>query len=47
ENQVYVTRRDLAKARLDTLLAQLKLKAAVGALGEADLEQINALLEVR
>jgi len=47
ENQVYVTRRDLAKARLDTLLAQLKLKAAVGTLGEADLEQINALLEVR
>ncbi|WP_300332069.1 TolC family outer membrane protein [Accumulibacter sp.] len=47
ENQVYVTRRDLAKARLDTLLAQLKLKAAVGTLGEADLEQINALLEIQ
>lgn len=43
ENQVYVTKRDLAKARFDTLLAQLKLKASVGSLGEADLEQINPL----
>jgi outer membrane protein len=34
-NQVYVTRRDLAKARFDTLLAQLKLKAAVGSLSES------------
>src|SRR5574343_566454 len=45
ENQVYVTRRDLAKATFDTLLAQLKLKAAVGALGEADLLRVNALLD--
>jgi outer membrane protein len=45
ENQVYVTRRDLAKARFDTLLSQLKLKSAVGSLGEADLEQINPLFE--
>ena len=45
ENQVYVTKRDLAKARFDTLMAQLKLKAAVGSLGEADLEQINPLFE--
>lgn len=45
ENQVYVTKRDLAKARFDTLLAQLKLKASVGSLGEADLEQINPLFE--
>lgn len=45
ENQVYVTKRDLAKARFDTLLAQLKLKAAVGALSESDLEQINPLFE--
>ena len=45
ENQLYVTKRDLAKARFDTLLAQLKLKAAVGSLGEADLEQINPLFE--
>ena len=44
ENQVYVTRRDLAKATFDTLMAQLKLKAAVGTLGEDDVAQINALL---
>ena len=30
EQQVYSTRRDLAKARYDTLMAQLRLKAAVG-----------------
>ena len=45
ENQVYVTRRDLAKATFDTLMAQLKLKAAVGALSEDDLSKINALLD--
>ncbi|MDR3221382.1 MAG: TolC family outer membrane protein [Candidatus Accumulibacter sp.] len=45
EQQVYVTRRDLAKARFDTLLAQLELKAAVGTLSEADLERINPLFE--
>jgi outer membrane protein len=45
ENQVYVTRRDLAKATLDTLMAQLKLKAAVGSLSEDDVAQINALLD--
>ena len=45
DNQLYVTRRDLAKARFDTLLAQLKLKAAVGALSEADLQAINPLFE--
>lgn len=45
ENQVYATRRDLAKATLDTLMSQLKLKAAVGTLGESDIEQVNALLD--
>lgn len=45
ENQVYQTRRDFAKAALDTLMAQLRLKAAVGALGEDDLLQANALLD--
>ncbi|HSN64365.1 MAG TPA: TolC family outer membrane protein, partial [Azonexus sp.] len=34
DNQVYVTRRDLAKAVLDTLMSQLRLKAAVGTLSE-------------
>ncbi len=45
EQQLYSTKRDLAKARFDTLLAQLKLKAAVGALGEDDLQRVNALFE--
>lgn len=45
EQQVFSTRRDLAKARFDTLMAQLKLKAAIGALGDADVEQVNALLD--
>ena len=45
EQQVYSTQRDLARARFDTLLAQLKLKAAVGSLSEADLEAINPLFE--
>jgi len=47
EQQVYSTQRDLAKARFDTLLAQLKLKATVGALGEDDLQQVNALFEAK
>ena len=37
ENQVYVTRRDLAKATLDTLMAQLRLKSVTGALGDEDI----------
>lgn len=45
ENQVYTARRDLAKATFDTLMAQLRLKAAVGALDEAALAQVNALLD--
>jgi outer membrane protein len=47
EQQVYSTQRDLAKARFDTLLAQLKLKATVGALGEQDLQQVNTLFEAK
>lgn len=45
EQQVQTTRRDLAKARFDTLMAQLRLKSAVGALLEEDLSAINALLD--
>lgn len=45
EQQLTTTRRDLAKARLDTLLAQLRLKAAVASLGEEDLLAVNALLD--
>ena len=44
EQQLYATKRDLYKARLDTLLAQLRLKSAVGALGEDDVRQANGLL---
>ncbi|MDB5769154.1 MAG: tolC [Collimonas fungivorans] len=44
QQQLYSTRRDLAKARYDTLMNSLKLKSAVGALKEEDLQQINALL---
>lgn len=44
EQQLYRVRRDLFKARVDTILAGLKLKAAVGTLGEADLQSVNTLL---
>lgn len=44
EQQVFQTRRDLAKAYHDTLMARLRLKGAVGALDEPDLQEINALL---
>jgi outer membrane protein len=37
-------RRDLASARYQTLLSMLRLEAAVGALGEEDLDAINRLL---
>ncbi|GHU44308.1 outer membrane protein [Betaproteobacteria bacterium] len=45
EQQVFTTRRDLARAYHDTLLARLRLKAAVGTLAEADIAEINALLK--
>jgi len=45
QSQLYDTRQKLAKARLDTLLAKLRLKQATGNLTEADLAAINALLE--
>lgn len=45
ENQVYVTRRDLAKAALDTIIAQFRLKAAVGTLSDDDVIAANTLLD--
>ncbi len=45
QSQLFDTRQKLAKARLDTLIAQLKLKSAMGSLSEDDLAAINALLE--
>jgi outer membrane protein len=44
EQQLYTSRRDLAKARYDTLFQGLKLKAAAGVLAETDLAAINGLL---
>ena len=47
QQQLYSTRRDLAKARYDTMVNGLKLKALAGSLAEADLAQLNSLLEAR
>ncbi|MBK9395421.1 MAG: TolC family outer membrane protein [Uliginosibacterium sp.] len=44
QTQLADTQQKLARARYDAILAQLKLKAAVGALSVADFEEINALL---
>lgn len=44
QQQLYSTRRDLSKARYDTLVNGLKLKAAAGVLKEEDLAQVNGLL---
>ncbi len=45
QSQLFDARQKLAKARLDTLIAQLKLKSAAGSLSEDDLAAINVLLE--
>lgn len=45
QSQLSETMQQLSRARYDTLLAQLRLKAAVGALQEKDVEDINALLQ--
>ena len=45
QSQLFDTRQRLAKARLDTLVSQLRLKSAAGSLSEDDLAAINALLE--
>lgn len=44
QRQLYSTQRDLAKARYDTIMNGLRLKAAAGTLKEADLAPVNALL---
>lgn len=46
QQQLYATQRDLAKARYDTLMNSLQLKAAAGTLQEQDLVQINTLLTI-
>lgn len=45
ETQFFDTFRQLSRARYDTLVAQLKLKNAAGALTEDDLKAVNALLD--
>jgi len=45
QQQLYATRRDLYQAEYNYLLSQLRLKAAVGTLGEADLSKVNQALD--
>ncbi|MCL1824660.1 MAG: TolC family outer membrane protein [Betaproteobacteria bacterium] len=47
QSQLAETMQKLARARYDTMLAQLRLKASIGSLGEEDVRAINALLETR
>ncbi|NUA27139.1 TolC family outer membrane protein [Cupriavidus basilensis] len=47
EQQLFSAQRDLAKARYDTILQGLRLKAAAGALTETDVVAVNALLAQR
>ena len=44
QQQVFSTKRDLSKARYDTIMNGLRLKAAAGSLTEADVEEVNRLL---
>ncbi len=44
QQQLFTTRRDLAAARYQTVLAGLQLKAAAGTLTEDDLKAVDALL---
>lgn len=45
QSQLYDTLQKLSKARYDTLMAQLKLKAAAGTLTDEDIKAINGLLD--
>jgi outer membrane protein len=45
QSQLYDTRQKLVKARMDTLISLLRLKAAAGSLSEEDVTAINALLD--
>ncbi|PVE43490.1 channel protein TolC [Limnohabitans planktonicus II-D5] len=45
QSQLFQTKRDLAKARYDVLVGQLKLRQASGTLKAEDLQSINALLQ--
>ncbi len=45
QQQLYSTRRDLYQAEYNYLISQLRLKAAVGELGETELSNINQALQ--
>lgn len=45
QSQVYLAQKELSRVVVDTLLAQLRLKAACGELGDADVLAVNTLLE--
>jgi outer membrane protein len=45
QSQLFQTKRDLAKARYDVLLGQLKLRQAAGVLKVDDVQRISALLQ--
>jgi len=45
ERDLYAAKRDSAKARYDFLLNKLRLKQAVGTLGEEDLAAISSLMK--
>jgi len=45
QRQLYTTQRDLARARYDTLMAGLRLRAITGILSEGDLQAVNQLLQ--
>jgi outer membrane protein len=45
QSQLYQTKRDLAKARYDVLVGDLKLRQASGSLKADDLQGVNALLK--
>jgi outer membrane protein len=44
QQQVFQTKRDLARARYDTILSGFRLKSAAGSLSEEDVERVNRLL---
>lgn len=44
QQQLFTTRRDLARARYDTLINGLRLKTTNGSLGESDIGTVNAML---
>ena len=45
QSQLFDTRQKLAKSRMDTLIALLRLKAAAGSLSDEDVAAINTMLE--